>query len=146
MQSEREENLLNDFINRGVLKGWFIGEFPIGRKRLGKMGIDYRVGKFYIDMVCVEGIYGRKPMRFDFRYEEFIMKEIEYKWVWLLEAKRELNAESIGQILIDKYLFPEDYPQIRIKGLGIICRKADEVLKEICGKMGIEVFVAPHQE
>ena len=136
----REVELINLFINKGVIKGWFIGEVPIGRKRLKQRGINYRMGKFYVDLICVEGIYEKKPMRFDFRYEDFILKEIKHRWVWLLEAKQELNAEVIGQILIDKYIFPEDYPQLHVKGSGIICGKADEILKDVCKRLGIKVF------
>jgi len=132
--------LINKFINKGVIKGWFIGEVPIGRKRLRQRGITYRMGKFYVDLICVEGIYENKPMRFDFRYEDFILKEIKHRWVWLIEAKQELNAEAIGQILIDKHIFPEDYPQLRVKGLCIICERADEILKDVCERLGIKVF------
>jgi len=138
--SIREVDLINAFINSGIIKGWCIGEFPIGRRRLKQMGFDYRMGRFRIDLVCVEGVYGRKPMRFDFRFEEFILREARGKPVWLLEVKRELNAEAIGQILIAKYLFPEDYPELHVKGLGIVCEITDEILEDICRKLGIHVF------
>jgi len=140
MKKSKETELINAFINKGVVKGWFIGEVPIGRKRLKQKGIENQRGKFYIDLVCIEGIYERKPMKFNPRYEDFILKEIEHKWVWLLEAKQELNAEVIGQILIDKYIFPEDYPQLHIRGLGIICETADEMLRDVCKRLGIVVF------
>jgi len=141
MHNHRQEaELIDAFINKGIIKGWFLREVPIGRKRLRQMGIEYRMGKFYVDLVCVEGIYDKKPMRFDTRYEEFILKETKHKLVWLLEAKQELNAEVIGQILIDKHIFPEDYPQLHVKGLGIICERADEMLKDVCKRLGIQVF------
>lgn len=35
---------------------------------------------------------------------------------------------------IDKYIFPEDYPQLHIKGLEVICEEADEILNEVYKK------------
>jgi len=135
-----EEELINAFINKGILKGWFLGQVPIGRKRLEQRGITHKRGRFYIDLICVEGVHGKKPMRFDPRYEDFILKEIKYRKIWLLEAKKELNAEVIGQLVIDRHLFPEDYPHFNIKGLGIICKISDEILEDICRRMRITVF------
>lgn len=87
-EESKEVELVNIFINKGILKGWFIGEVPIGRKRLRQRDIGYPMGMFYVDMICVEGIYEKKPIKFNFRYEDFILKEIKHKWVWLLEIKR----------------------------------------------------------
>lgn len=60
---------------------------------------------------------------------------------WIIEAKKELNFKSIGQVLVYKDLLEEDYPELGKVKMGIACSATDERLEQTCKKLGIEIFV-----
>lgn len=60
---------------------------------------------------------------------------------WVIEGKKELNYEAIGQVLVYKDLLEEDYPELGELKMGIACLRSDPRLKETCKKLGINVFV-----
>ena len=61
--------------------------------------------------------------------------------MWILEVKKELNAEALGQILIYEYWFKKDNPNIHVKGKGIICERRTELIEEVCRKYNVKIFV-----
>ncbi len=149
--ASKEVEVINRFIKSGILRGWFIGEVPVGleaikRKARGKgyseKEIDMVKGVYSkkIDLICVLGV-NKRPIRVSLKQWEWVRKhELMGKSVWLLEAKRRLSAEALGQILVNDYLFKRDNPGIRVVGLGIICEDTDELVEEVCKKYGVMVF------
>jgi len=65
------------------------------------------------------------------------------KIAWLMEGKEKLNEKAIGQLLVYKDLFEEDYPFFDKVKLGVVI-KADTIINPIllrsCKKYNIEVF------
>lgn len=133
--ADHETRLLNDFIDSGVLCGWFIGEFPVQA--------DAR-RKYFIDMICVKGI-DKPPRRIGITppRRDWIISDIKSNPVWLLEAKTELNPEAIGQVLVYKSLFRRQFQRNPVEGIGIVTRDASTTLRVICGELGIRVFIVP---
>jgi len=60
--------------------------------------------------------------------------------IWIIEGKRKLNCEAIGQIITYSDLFSLDWPGLKIRR-AIICEESDFLLENICKKNDIEVFV-----
>lgn len=60
---------------------------------------------------------------------------------WVIEGKKKLNYEAIGQVLVYNDLLKEDYLGLGEIKKGIACFEGDERLEPTCKKLGIEVFV-----
>jgi len=61
-------------------------------------------------------------------------------FAWVIEIKERLNFEVLGQILIDKYYFPMEYPDIRVKGYGILCEEKDEIIEAVFKHHAVQIF------
>jgi len=97
--------------------------------------------------------YGRKNFKISFKKKGLKRIDLVYETkdaYWLIEAKRKLNWDAVGQILCKKIMFEEDYnikTQERLSGkkkeirIGICCEKTDETIEQCCMLLGIEVFV-----
>jgi len=59
---------------------------------------------------------------------------------WLVEVKRNLNCEAIGQVMSYRRMFAIDYPQLPIKASAIVCGEGDADLEPICEELGIYVL------
>lgn len=67
----------------------------------------------------------------------------EGKDVWIVEVKTtRLNWEAVGQILGYKALFEDDWSNVNVIGLGIVCEEenSDEFIEHACQKLGIHVW------
>ena len=63
---------------------------------------------------------------------------------WIIEGKRELNYEAIGQVLTYAVLFEQDHPSLGEIRMGIACKKVDrDKFIGVCKRYKIEVFVKP---
>ncbi len=103
-------------------KEWIgIEEWEIGHMLAAKFsGIKYDVDHIYkrLDCVCI----------------------INNERAWIIEFKRNLNYEAIGQVLVYKDVFEMEYPEYAEVKMGIACEKADHFLKNVAEKIGIKVF------
>jgi len=138
----REVDLLWRFKRSGKLSGWFIREVPVGLSVRGRPPMR-------IDAICVEGdpprfltLEDRIPTARDSNvWTRVLRSTLQGRSVWILEVKRELNAEALGQILIYEYWFKKDNPDIHVKGKGIICERRTRLIEEVCRKYSVKVFV-----
>jgi len=149
----REEDIVRSFIDSGIIRGWFIREVPVGlnvykrlfSKAFSKKELEtlFRVFSRRIDLICVEDVEGPllRPTP-----EEWLELRRKLKGcnVWLFEVKRVLNAEAVGEILINEYLFRKDNPEINVAGKGIICWEigppSSALVKDACEAYGVKVF------
>jgi len=143
----KEAEILDIFIRKGTLKGIYFKEVPVGIEIKGRESSEVR----RIDAICVTS-----PLEEDYKswkllerialrprrtsWLNFAREHLKGKSVWMLEVKRKLNAEVIGQAITDKELFPLDNPKVRIEGLGVIVKESDELLAKVCHNLGIHIF------
>ena len=143
----KEAEILEVFIGKNVLKGVYFKEVPVGIEIKGRESSEVR----RIDAICVTSPldedekswtiarhFAVRPRRNS--WLNFAREHLKGKSVWILEVKRKLNAEVIGQAITDKELFPLDNPKVRIEGLGVIVEESDELLAKVCHNLDIHIF------
>ncbi|NIQ08061.1 MAG: hypothetical protein GWO20_20800 [Candidatus Korarchaeota archaeon] len=132
LEKTEEERLIHRFIDSGILKGEFEVEVRVGKRRM-----KYAAEKAHSTDLFVEGEEsGEEP--YYYRRVDAICDGEEATWV--LEAKKDLNNQVIGQVLVSDFLYREDFPEKETKK-GIICQFGNDVLEECCQELGITVFV-----
>lgn len=52
--------------------------------------------------------------------------------IWLIEAKRRLNFEALGQVLTYKRLYQHEISPSKNIKLGIVCKETDVEVEEAC--------------
>lgn len=61
---------------------------------------------------------------------------------WIIELKiGKLDHAALGQVLVYKDLFLEDYPEYSTVKMAIVCRESPFLIESVCKKFGIEVYV-----
>ena len=139
-----ENDVLNSFIKKfRYLKGLYFPQVPIGLKRLEKAP-----PKYVIDLVRVDSSEYKVYPRIQRKYWERAMegdpiyKELNFngKNIWLIEGKVVARYDSIGQILVYRDLFLEDWPKAKILVLGIVACSFETGVKEECAKQRIKVW------
>jgi len=110
-EGKSETQLIDKFIKSGLLKGEFDLEAKVGKEFSGPF--DYRKS---IDVIChsTEG-------------------------VWVIEAKKALNYEALGEVVVYASLFAKEHPTDRVM-MGIICLELDREILDVCMSLGIVVF------
>lgn len=131
LEKTEEKRLIERFISSGKLEGKLKKEVRVGKRRM-----KYASEKAHSKDLFVEGIESGEESYYYRRVD--VVCETDGK-VWILEAKKELNNQVIGQTLVSDFLYQEDYPQKETK-MGIICEDGNEVLEEVCERYGIKVF------
>jgi len=148
------------FIRSGRLIGTYVREVPVGVDILERMvrirsrHTNYRYRRsaervvvsgssHKVDAVCIEtgslglilepiGVDGWKSIR----------EHYKGRGVWLIEVKKRLNAEQLGQLLINRDLFMQDNREyFTIRGLYALCEEGNVLLEPIFRKYGITVYV-----
>lgn len=61
--------------------------------------------------------------------------------IWLIEAKKELNYDALGQVLTYKKLYLHKVPPSKDLKLGIACEGGDSEIEAACKSEGVQVFV-----
>jgi len=74
-----------------------------------------------------------------------LLKFIDYVCIventaWIIEGKKKLNYEAIGQVNVLSYLFSNDYPQFSVKK-AIVCEESDPLIEDYCEEFDIKVMV-----
>lgn len=95
------------------------------KERLGKGKAKFEVG------------VGRKQIDMVFEQENEI---------WLVEAKKSLNCEALGQVLTYEKLYQGQFPPKKTLKLGIVCEVGDSAIEEACRSKGVKVFILPEKE
>lgn len=107
----REKDILLRFIDRKILRGRYTREVPINR--LNKEGRDTHGFFWRIDATCRDA----------------------FNRLYLIEVKKELNRELLGQILADSFFVKEKHRRV------VVVDEADERMKELFHHYDVEVFV-----
>lgn len=115
VRGQPELKILDAFINSGMLKGEFEREVKVGKKIFTAEGgtFDWRKS---VDLVCKSG-----------------------KETWILEGKRRLNYEALGEVLTYAVLYGEDHHGVAVKK-GIVCGPLDDELLKACKFYEVTVF------
>jgi len=66
--------------------------------------------------------------------------------VWLVEAKKSLNFEALGQVLTYEGLYQEQFSPRKALKLGIVCEEGDSEIEQACRSKGVKVFILPEKE
>ena len=114
-----EASILERFIKSGVLKGKFEREVRVGRR------------------IFEEEIEGRKAV-FDWRKSIDAVCHSEGE-TWILEVKRPLNYEALGEVIVYSVLYKNTHPSEKVR-LGIVCEEVDGEIAEACDNNGVSVF------
>ena len=127
---QEEAEVLIEFVNTNLLRGYFYTRVPLC------------AGHVRIDVVCVLGEKPKYPVSVYGNLQNLRRRLLRLRGVsaWVIEIKKELNFEALGQILVDKYYFPKEYPDIRVEGYGILCEEEDEIIEIVCKYHGVQVF------
>jgi len=77
-------------------------------------------------------------------FHPMFFKFIDYVCVvgetaWVIEGKRKLNYEAVGQVNVLSYHFSRDYPHFSVRK-AIVCEESDPLIEEYCEKFNIAVF------
>ena len=64
------------------------------------------------------------------------------KIAWVIEGKKKLNYEAVGQVNVLSYLFSRDCSQFLTRK-AIVCEESDPLIEEYCKKFDIAVFCLP---
>lgn len=131
-EKTEEERLIQRFINSGKLKGNFEREIRVGKKRM-----KHAAKKAHSKDLFVEGESADGESYYYRRVDALC--ETEDK-VWVIEAKKDLNNQVIGQVLVSEFLYLEDFPRKNTKK-AIVCKFGNEILETVCNEYGIKVFV-----
>lgn len=138
LERAEEREMLKKFIEKEILKGQFIEQFPL-------------YNKDRIDALCVkdvkEGrIINKIPIFLPASAEKYDLSIIargnkgDIIWIIEVKSKRGDVKHALGQVLIYTDLFSKMYPQYILKK-AILCTGTKEEYKEICKKFDVEVFV-----
>ena len=117
-----EDDLIEYFISSGVIDGWYEREVKVGSKIIPMESDAFKHGRAIFDWRrSIDLVYYTRDH------------------VWIIEAKRVLNFEAIGQVIVYSTLYAEEHPTEIVK-MGIVCYSADEELIRACRKNGITIF------
>jgi len=78
-------------------------------------------------------------------FKPSLIQSIDYvciigKRAWVLEGKKDPNHEAIGQVLVYKDLFMEDYPMFEEVKVGMVCKESSPLNEPTCNILGISIF------
>lgn len=160
-----EEMVKSCFIERGPLKGIWLYEVPVGlleiekrAKELGKERAfwDVSLEKLensiageakYVDLVCISApetkILGyRKEVTAYLALRRMGDPVFSGQTVFLIEAKTSVKdpLKAVDQILEYKKLFQEDWPNCKLKGVGIISASWNPKAITECKKHNIQAW------
>lgn len=128
-----EEGILDRFIARRLLRGTFFTDVGLGTAS---------GGWYVLDAVCVEGLEPElEPIKLREKWWQTLKDRVRGHDVWIIEVKRKLNMEALGQILNYSYHFPKTYTHVRLKGKCVVCEEGDKSVEESCQYYGVKVFV-----
>jgi len=139
-----------NFVNSGILKGEWYTEVPVGFKAFQKRAswrdnlayiekITYSKAK-RIDLVCIPSENNVFHPRIDSRHLDQL--NFNGKRVWLIETKKKLDYCALGQILVYKHLFLEDWDAI-VEGIGIAFEEGDKIIEKVCAELGVKTWYVP---
>jgi hypothetical protein len=115
-----------------ALGGLIFAEVPVGRDGHGVRIVPPESEKTPSDIVAFSR--GRDAKRFE---ELATGAEVE-----VLEVKRSLDRYVLGQVIIGADLLEMEYAPSKIDQV-VICNQDDPVLKRVCDKRGIRVWMPP---
>lgn len=74
-----------------------------------------------------------------------LIQSIDYvciigKRAWVLEGKKDPNHAAVGQVIVYKDLFKEDYTMFEEVKIGIVCKEPSPLNELTCNKLGISIF------
>lgn len=73
------------------------------------------------------------------KFIDYVMCDLD-NIAWIIEGKKKLNYEAIGQVNVYSDLFTEDNPTFSEVRKAIACEETDPVLEATCKKYNIEIL------
>jgi hypothetical protein len=62
--------------------------------------------------------------------------------VALIEAKRKIDCSAIGQLLVYRTFFIQDWPSAKVAQLWIVASEDDDFIRLACAELGINVWIS----
>jgi hypothetical protein len=127
-----ELEMLTEFVKRGVFKGTFFTDVGLGMN-------DY---EGVIDAVFIEGLEpDAEPRVLPSKWWRTLQEGMrrEMKKVMVIEVKKTLNYEAVGQIIVYRHLFPKVWG-FQVVASAILCRESSKTLEDVCRANNILVF------
>ena len=113
---ERAKRLFKKEIELNIIDRYTL--YAIAKKELAaKYPVIKILSLKYIDYVCIIG-----------------------NTAWIMEGKKKLNFEAIGQVNVLSHLFSKDYPQFYVRK-AIVCEEKDPLIEDYCKEFDIEIFL-----
>jgi hypothetical protein len=131
---DSEGRILRRFIESGILKGDFQKEVRVGLERIKREASSKYIPEF-----------GEFENKMD-NLLLGVLKKIDAVCVtssnsaWILEVKRDLNEEAVGQVLLYSLLYQEDHPEIQSIQPAIVSKRTNPWIEDVCKKHGISIF------
>jgi hypothetical protein len=130
-----EDALLRGLWEQRSRSGWWLLEVPLGYPGTGAAS---RANRRIDAIVLPEARAGVSPYLGDL---EAFEGSLGYGDVELIEAKRELNVDVIGQLLCGASMFTSRYPQHgRLRLIALVAGARDAALRWFCHVERIEVI------
>ena len=129
------EAALTNLFNQSQTSCIFL-EVSIGSKHIfGKNSTDRR-----IDIVVVNGCKSKNPFNFN-ENKDYFLKLIQdtKKEIEIIEVKKKLNRNVIGQILVGEFMFIEKYKIKKVKK-SILYHFGDDALEAFCKRNQINLI------
>jgi len=110
-------------------------------KELFKKDVELNlIDRYILDKVAKKELAAKYPV-----INVLLLKYIDYVCIigdtaWIMEGKKKLNFEAIGQVNVLSHLFSKDYPQFSVRK-AIVCEEGDPLIEDYCKEFGIEVFL-----
>ena len=135
-----ESKILRKFISSGTLKGDFLINFKVGLTRIQKEASS----RFMPEFGCFRNSQDNRLLS-KLRWIDAVC--LIKNTAWVLEVEKRLNEIALGQVLIYRNLFsedfsPEDFPRLKHIKAGIVCMTSHDWIMDICKDYDVQVFVA----
>jgi hypothetical protein len=158
-----EDKLLLEFCKVGEVSGRYLTQVPVGLSREKQLSVapnerETHTSSKFIDAVCIlsqpqdttlvrhdnvkfseKSQYGKIWVRKDFNSEAKLFRD---QSVVLIEAKSKLDCCAIGQLLVYRNLFIQDWPSAKIAQLWIVTSEDDDFIRPTCAELGVNVWIS----
>ena len=132
----KEDRLLHDLWDQRGRKGWWLAEVPVGFKLRHDEAGARRLDAVVVDWPGERHSSGQEDLT---ELADVVAKGAA---VELIEAKRDLNTDALGQLLCGERMFAESWPGVgHLVLTACVGKSCDEALSWFCSERGISVEV-----
>jgi len=147
----KEGELLLNFCKANKLEGWYIPEVRVGWSQVEELeSLSHKA----VDAVCilskrhdyriVEGGERVKPaatslVKGNWKRQGKLFQDEPLALVEVKSGK--LDYSAIGQLLVYKFLFKQDWPTAKVEQLWIVAGEDDAFIRPACDELHIKVWI-----